>query len=261
MADPARAIGAFRAHYDKANAVRPMRPGFTVLELGPGDSLLSAGVAKAFGASRTYLVDAGRFADESPALFYDLERALSRDGLGSLSLPADAGMEEILAALGARYLTQGVRSLATIPDASVDLIWSSVVLEHVFADEFDAMAAEFARILAPDGVMSHAVDLRDHLGGGLNNLRFSPERWESPGWRGAGFYTNRMSQAEIVEAFTRAGFSTVELESALWPQMPIERAALHETFRGRSDEELRICEFDLVMVHGTPGGRGRGNDG
>lgn len=249
MADPDRAIAAFRAHLDRARAVRPVPEPFTMLELGPGDSVLSAGVARAFGAARSFLVDVGSFADRDPALFHGLARALgSVDGAHELRLPEGGDFDAILAALEATYLTEGVASLAAVPDGSVDLIWSSVVLEHVRRDEFDALAAECARVLAPGGVMSHAVDLRDHLGGGLNNLRFSPERWESAAWRDAGFYTNRMSQTEIVSAFERRGFETLRLESRRWPKPPLAREKMHPAFRDRREEDIDIAEFDLVMV-------------
>jgi len=248
MADPARAIGAFRTHLERARAVRPIPDGFTMLELGPGDSVLSAGVARALGGRASWLADAGDFASRDAQLFVALDTALAAAGLPSNGLPAGLSFEETLSRLNARYLTGGVASLAAIPDHSVDLIWSSVVLEHVRRDEFPALAAEFARILAPNGVMSHAVDLRDHLGGSLNNLRFSHERWEHPSWRDAGFYTNRMSQAEIIELFTRAGFKAVEVQNDLWPGPPLPRAKMHANFRGRTDAELSIAGFDVVLV-------------
>lgn len=249
MADPKRAIAAFRAHLDRARETRALAEPFTMLELGPGDSVLSAGVARAFGAGRSFLVDVGAFADRDPALFHALARALgSFEGAYELRIPEDGDFDAILGALDATYLTGGIASLAAVPDESVDLIWSSVVLEHVLRDEFEALARQCARVLAPGGVMSHAVDLRDHLGGGLNNLRFSPERWESDAWRDAGFYTNRMSQGEIVAAFERHGFETVRLESRRWPKPPLAREKMHPAFRGRRDEEFDISEFDLVMV-------------
>lgn len=248
MADPTRAITAFRSHLDRARSVRPIPPGFTMLELGPGDSVLSAGVAKAAGATLSLLVDAGDFADRNTALFEALDVALPTADLPPLGLPPGLSFDEILEQLGARYLTRGIASLAEIPDASVDLIWSSVVLEHIRRDEFDTMAGEFARVLKRGGVMSHAVDLRDHLGGSLNNLRFSSARWESRWWREAGFYTNRMSQAEIVAMFVRHGFHTVDLRNQLWSAPPLSRSKIHPDFRHRTDDELCIAEFDLVMV-------------
>lgn len=249
MSDPDRAISAFSAHFDRARSAVSLPSTFTMLELGPGDSVLSAGVARAFGAGRSFLVDVGAFADRDPELFHRLaEKLKSFDDARELGLPTDGDFEAILQALNAKYLTNGVASLAMVPDRSVDLIWSSVVLEHVLRDEFDALAIECARILTPGGVMSHAVDLRDHLGGGLNNLRFSPEIWESSAWRDAGFYTNRMSQTEIVAAFERQGFKTVHLESRRWPKSPLPRKKMHPSFDDRSLDDMNIAEFDLVMV-------------
>jgi SAM-dependent methyltransferase len=248
MADPVRAIGAFRTHLERARAVRAVPDGFTMLELGPGDSVLSAGVARALGGRESWLSDAGDFACRDPELFVALDAALSKEGLPSNNLPAGLSFEETLSRLNAHYLTGGVASLTAIPDRSVDLVWSSVVLEHVRRHEFPTLAAELARILTPNGMMSHAVDLRDHLGGSLNNLRFSHERWEHPSWRDAGFYTNRMSQAEIIETFARAGFKAVSVENDLWPGPPLQRTKMHPSFRGRSDAELSIAGFDVVLV-------------
>lgn len=248
MADPARAISAFRSHLDRARSLRAIPDRFTMLELGPGDSVLSAGVAHALGARASWLSDAGDFANRDPKLFLDLDAALAAQGLPTNGLPPGLSFEDTLARLNARYLTGGVASLAEIPTGSVDFIWSSVVLEHVRRHEFERLAAELARILTPDGVMSHSVDLRDHLGGSLNNLRFSGERWEHPSWREAGFYTNRMSQAEIVALFARAGFKVIDLRNDLWPGPPLERAKMHPSFRDRTDAELSIAGFDFVLV-------------
>ena len=68
------------------------------------------------------------------------------------------------------------------------------------------MVDELFRILKPNGVCSHRVDLRDCLDGGLNNLRFSEARWEDALFRKSGFYTNRIRFREMVEIFEQAGF-------------------------------------------------------
>ena len=249
MSDPRRAIDAFRAHFNRAQAVRPFGRDFTVMELGPGDSVLSAGVARAMGASKTYLVDAGDFARRDPDLFYALDRSLPSAGLPALELPKGLSFDAVLNTVNAEYLTGGVASLADVPTGSVDLIWSSVVLEHIHKTDFDRFASQLARILSPSGVMSHAVDLRDHLGGSLNNLRFSEDLWESEGWRRAGFYTNRLSQSEIVAAFTGAGLQVVSIANDLWPAPPLPRAKMNKPFRSRTDDELRIAGFDIVLTH------------
>jgi SAM-dependent methyltransferase len=248
MTNPRRAIQAFRTHYESAKALGSFPDGFTMLELGPGDSVLSAGVARALGAAASYLVDAGDFARRDAKLFYDLDAALPDAGLPRLGLAHNLSFDAILAKLDARYLTNGIESLEQIPAQSIDLVWSSVALEHVHRDQFDRLVMALARVLKRGGVSSHAVDLRDHLGGSLNNLRFSAERWESPYWRRAGFYTNRMSQADIVEAFKRSGMRVARCDNDLWPAPPLPRAKMHPTFRSRNDDELRVAGFDLVMV-------------
>src|ERR1700722_11796043 len=60
MSRPEYATGVFRRHFDKAKFARKDEP-FVTLELGPGDSLFSIVIARAFGASTAYAVDEGRF--------------------------------------------------------------------------------------------------------------------------------------------------------------------------------------------------------
>ncbi|MQX36370.1 methyltransferase domain-containing protein [Roseospira navarrensis] len=246
MDDPEKALETYRRHHARVSARGRLSDGYTVIELGPGDSVLSAAAAAASGAGASILIDAGDFATRDPALFHRFDDRLAARGEPRLGLAGLGDFAAILERLNARYLTQGLASLQSLPDASVDLIWSSVVLEHVPRAEFDAMAREMRRVLKPTGMMSHAIDLRDHLGGGLNNLRFSHARWESPAWRSAGFYTNRLSQAEILAAFTAAGFDHEILGETRWPAPPIPRRKLAKDFRDRGDDALTLAEFDVL---------------
>ena len=59
MDDPAYALKIFRLHFKQAPE------SLVVLELGPGDSLASALIAKAHGAKKVYLVDVGSYAKQS----------------------------------------------------------------------------------------------------------------------------------------------------------------------------------------------------
>jgi SAM-dependent methyltransferase len=135
--------------------------------MGPGDSVGSAVAAKAMGFSAFYLVDAGDYANRDLEAYKEMSRICSRRGLASPDLGTANSLDDILAAQDATYLTNGLRSYQDIPTASVDFIFSQAVLEHVRRDEFAQIAAEMRRILKPDGVASHQVDLQDHLCGGL----------------------------------------------------------------------------------------------
>jgi hypothetical protein len=80
MERPEYALLVFRRHFDFAGMSK--RPkGFTCLELGPGDSLSSALIGPAFGASQTYMVDVGSFANTDPATYHELAVYLRENAL------------------------------------------------------------------------------------------------------------------------------------------------------------------------------------
>lgn len=147
------------------------------MEIGPGDSLLSGVVAAAFGASRTYLVDTGHYAGHEIAPYYQMIRLLQERCMVVPQSEDLHSVEDILRACRITYLTEGAVSLSRIPDNSVDLVWSHGVLEHMRRRGFERMCQELHRVMRPTGIVSHAIDLRDHLGGGLNHLRFSEKAW------------------------------------------------------------------------------------
>ena len=195
-------------------AASPLERDFTVLELGPGESAASALVMAAAGARRTYLSDVGRFAAEDPAAYAATAAALRERGLEPVDPAAHATLDDLLAACRAEYLTGGLADLRRIPTGSVDLIWSHAVFEHVRLTELPALLAELRRVSSHRSISSHAIDLKDHLSGGLHNLRFARRVWESMAW--AGFYTNRLRRQEFLEAFRRAGFRVEREATTSW---------------------------------------------
>ncbi len=107
--------------------------------------------------------------------------------------------------------------------------------------------AELHRILRPHGRSSHRIDLEDHLAGSLNHLRFTDARWETPAFRRSGFYTNRLTCSEIVDACIRSGFDA-DVEAERWNGLPIHRSDLAEPFRGMPEDELRIRALNLLLT-------------
>jgi SAM-dependent methyltransferase len=120
----------------------------TVLEIGPGNGLLTGKYANELGAAKTWLIDSEPIADVEP-------------------FPNTV------------YLTEGLKSFREVPDASVDFLFSNAVLEHIRLKEFVPLVMEMKRVLKPEGIASHQIDFRDHLQYALNNLRFSERVWES----------------------------------------------------------------------------------
>jgi SAM-dependent methyltransferase len=220
--------------------------GRTVVELGPGDSLATAVIARTLGARMVWLVDAGAFARSDLAPYVRLAHLLRTMGFSPPEVEKFPGVAEMLEACSARYETTGLEALRRIADRSVDLVFSQAVLEHVRLREFDRLIGEMRRILTPAGVASHQVDLKDHLAAGLNHLRFSESLWESEFMARSGFYTNRLRPGAIIERFCAAGFRTRVAGIHRWPAVPIRRSALHSSFRALGDDELTISQFDVV---------------
>ncbi len=247
MNDPVRAIRTFENYYRCACKHVDFLPGFTVLELGPGDSILSGLVARSMGASHAWLVDAGSFADIDVKACHKTLSLLGQAGYKDFDLGDATRLEEILQRANVTYLTRGTASLADIPDASVDFFWSQVVLEHVFLDEFPELLRQLRRIIKPRGIGLHSVDFRDHLSNALNNLRFSHDTWESRAFRNSGFYTNRIRPNAMLALFRESGFD-VEVEAkTFWAEIPTPRSAMAAPFRNLPDEELRLAEFELLL--------------
>lgn len=243
MADLNYARGVFEFHMETMPA--PAHGLVTCLEIGPGDSLLTSVMAATNGFARTILVDAGDFADRSLA---PLQAAAKAGQLPEHRFAAWTTVEAALADLQAIYLTQGLASLRSLPDESVDLAFSQAVLEHVRKAEYPEFLRELRRVLKPGGTTSHQVDLQDHLQHGLNNLRFPDRIWESSLFANSGFYTNRLSLTEHRAAFEAAGLKVTRLELQHFEQVPIKRESLSRQFADRSLADLAVRGFHLVAT-------------
>ena len=247
MNRPAYAYEVFRTHYDRVDFPRKDK-GFVGLELGPGDSIFSAIISWAFNASCTYLVDVGRYVRDEPADCRAMVDFLRDQNLPMPRIAGASSLPDLLKMIQAHYEVEGIQSLRDIADSTVDFIWSQAVLEHVFRDQFSETLYELRRILRPDGVCSHRIDLRDHLGGGLHHLRFASSFWEADLIRRSGFYTNRIRYQEMLHLFKIAGFAVKVLNTDRWPQLPIATAKLSREFGNRSKDDLLISGFDVVLT-------------
>jgi SAM-dependent methyltransferase len=246
MEKPEYAYEVFQSHFDRFPC-KGSSDGFVCMEIGPGDSLFSCMIANVHGALRTYLIDAGRFARQDIRPYREMAAYLMSKGFRQVSVDDCNSLDDILDKFKGSYGTEGVLSLKTIPTESVDFIWSQAVLEHIRRDEFVPFMKELRRIIKPDGVCSHRVDLKDHLGGKLNNLRFSKAAWESEWMSGSGFYTNRIRFNEMCGLFEQAGFVAEKIKVIRWKSMPTPRNVLAEPFRSLPEEDLLVSGFDVLL--------------
>jgi SAM-dependent methyltransferase len=246
MDDPASAFGLFRKHLEGGKLAD--LTGRQVLELGPGNSALTALFARSFGAARTWLVDAEELASQDMALFLEAEKMLAQFGLPVPGVGTAASVNAALRQLNAEYLTSGLASLQRIPDGQVDFLFSNAVLEHIRLAEFAPLAREMRRVLKPDGVASHQIDFRDHLEEGLNNLRFSERVWESNFMARSGFYTNRLPWPSMKQIFKNAGLSVEMRAIQPWPKgLPTRQSRMAVPFKNMPVEQLMIMGAHVVL--------------
>lgn len=245
MVNPDYALRVVRWHVKQIG--RPDLRDLTVLELGPGDSLGTAVIAKALGAHRIILIDAGAFATTEPARYIALADHLRRNGLYPPDLSGCDTLEEVLRRCNASYLSNGVKSLESLASDSVDVVFSHAVLEHLRKRDVLSTFKELVRVTKADGVGSHKVDLADHLDGRLNNLRFSERMWEAEWIASSGFYTNRIRYGEMCRMLTLSGFDVQVLATDTFSRLPTSRAKLSEVYASLPDADLLVRGFHVLV--------------
>ncbi len=228
----------------------------TVLELGPGEITTSAPIYKALGVARTIFVDVGDYGTNDVTAYARVAEAAAVRGLAPPDLRDAADRAQVFARCGVTYCVSGLADLRALPDASVDLVLSVAVIEHIRRHELAPTFAELRRIMKPDGLAWHAIDFQDHLGGKLANLRFAPALWESEWMARSGFYTNRASASQVIGLLRQSGLEVGIEERSLWPEPPIARRQmardLHDDW---SDEDLRICSMRVSACAGRAAAR------
>jgi SAM-dependent methyltransferase len=233
------ALKVFRLHMQRAFDTETVA-GKTILEIGPGDSVASAIIGRAYGASQIILVDAGHYASESMGFYRELADLMRSHGLAAPQLSFARGLSDVLSCCHAKYFAAGVESFRGIETRSVDYIWSHSVLEHVPKVDVQRLLQECKRVLRANGVMSHNIDFQDHINHSLNSLRFSEAVWESPLMRNSGFYTNRIRAGEMHDMVRSAGFTILQEGFGQWPTLPLSRDKLDASFKNLTDEDLLI---------------------
>lgn len=248
MQDFSYAKGVFINHLTKANLFdKEQNNDKVAMEIGPGESLFSALLAKSFGFNYSFLVDVGDFSLPGVEIYRNFAEWLAKENLPCPSIVDCSSKESMLSALNAKFLTNGLYSLKSLPANSVDFIFSHAVLEHIRKNEFKETAKELWRILTPGGVSTHVVDFQDHLENSLNNLRFSELFWESKWISSSGFYTNRIQPGDMIHIFESQGFKVDLLGKTEWKTLPIPKKILHANFKNKPDSELIISGMTIRL--------------
>ena len=256
MESAAYAFKTFKFHIDKA-----LKNGFqiqksVILEIGPGDSLISGLLGFNCGVGGTILVDSQKLSSTDVELYsrqsLALKKYLNEDKdleiIRDVNFSDVDSFDEFLKYTNTKYLTDGLQSFKALDSNSCDLIWSQSVLQHFFLDEVADLIKEQKRVLKPSGIVSHAIDFKDTISESLNNLRFSEKNWENKKIKSAGFYTNRLRLNDWIRLYESEGFKIIDIEIRKWDNLPVPINKLHKEISGKyTEDQLKVSGVKLVL--------------
>jgi SAM-dependent methyltransferase len=161
--------------------------------------------------------------------------------------------DELRTAFGIEYRAPTDARATGLPAGSVDFVSSTNVLEHIPEPHVEPILAECRRLLAPAGVLSCRVDLKDHYSyfdasiSAYNFLRFPDDRWRLA--NSSLHYQNRLRASDYRRLLDEAGFELVADEAMEPTEADLELLAelpLAPRFRSYTLRDLGVKALALV---------------
>ena len=134
-----------------------------------------------------------------------------------------SSIDQLLERARIRYIAPGDASATGLASASVDVVFSNSVLEHVPAEVIERIMQESARILRPNGLAIHSVNCGDHYAyfdrsiTMINYLTYSENAWRR--WNTRLLYQNRMRPGDFLCSAERSGLEVVLERSKPRPEL------------------------------------------
>ena len=239
------------------------------LEIGTGWHPILPFLLHLLGAEHVVTVDTHRWMDarhaaetvtaigrvlDQIAEHFGVSGTLLRERYRTLKHATDLGT--LLAAARVEYRCPVSGSATGLADASVDVVFSCNVLEHIPPGDLVAVHREIRRVLRPGGVAVHRIDPSDHFAHQdpsitrANFLRFSDSQWSRYGSGLA--YHNRLRAAEHVRLLIEAGFRVLLIResrnTAIRDAIESGTLPVDARFRAYDPEALAV---DYLQVAGV----------
>jgi predicted SAM-dependent methyltransferase len=223
---PTHAFSVTARHFELAEQAASIPESFVGMEIGPGNSQISALCLASFGASKVVYIDKGTLSTTTDEQWAQMEEVLHQSNSTSPRFsPTNVARPEI------EFWTNGTDDLERIAPNTINLIWSKDVLEHVYVSELPALLKAQRRAVTDSGVCVHSVDFADHLSGGLVNTYFPNKIWESKWFRQSGFYTNRVSYDEMLQLIDEASFNVTVVDHMAFDSGKVKKGYMRNDFK------------------------------
>jgi SAM-dependent methyltransferase len=244
--------------------------GAVVLEIGTGWEPIIPLLYSIAGASRVYLTDLNRLCSPGSvqgaidAVVRNKAKVLGRLGAGEDRFrravewkPAQTGVDAGLERIGLLYLAPCDCQQLDLPSASIDVISSRAVLEHIPPPVIEGIHNESYRLLKSDGHCCHFVDPSDHWEHNdksiskINFIGFSDFTNSLTNFNGMN-YQNRLRHSDYVKAFEAAGFRLVreerDIDAASVEALRAGRLKPAPRFHGYTHEDLATVNSFLLAT-------------
>lgn len=153
--------------------------------------------------------------------------------------------DDILSKLRINYIIMDARDLKNIPNDSIDLVHSNNTFEHVYPGILADILKEFKRVVKPEGLMSHFIDMSDHFAhfdktiNIYNFLQYSNSAWGQiidnsiqP--------QNRWRYSQFVSLYKELGIPLTDAEIREGNIEEVKSLKVHKDFSSFSAAELAI---------------------
>lgn len=204
--------------------------GKIMLELGPGGSVGLGLLAISDGLKKYYAIDS------NDHLYFDKAMMMYQKLLGK-NVDVQKKFKKI------EIFPLNNKNGYDIADNSVDLIYSCAVLEHV--KDLDGCFKEMSRVIKKGGLMSHQVDLRDHIFS-QKSLFFLliPDKVFNLFFYNTGEWVNRIRWSEYKRMFKMHGFKIVDVKF----NIRLRKSFSKNLTKRYSKEDLENVSFNVVLT-------------
>jgi len=167
--------------------------------------------------------------------------------------PDNYNKEDINRLIALTPLVADARNLS-LQKESVDFICSNNTFEHIPQEILRDILVEFKRVLHPNGLMSHFIDMSDHFAHFdsritiYNFLQFSKKNW---GLLDNSIQPqNRLRFRDYLDMYHQTGLHVTREEIREGSLLELERVKVHPEFSTYSPQELAISHA-YIITRGT----------
>jgi SAM-dependent methyltransferase len=167
-------------------------------------------------------------------------------------LSSSANLDELMRTAGIEYLAPADASRTGLCDASIDVVFSNSVLEHVCPKMINAIMRETHRVLRPNGIAIHSVNCGDHYAyfdrgiTAINYLQYSEDKWAF--WNNGLLYQNRLRPSDFLRITEDAGLRIALCRRNVKPDLlrALPKMKIASEFRRYAAEDLCCTSIDFV---------------